>query len=83
MFTSTTLIKVMVDYSTIAFIQSFVRFPCEVGYPKFLSVDKESQLVTRCDSMKLTYTVIKHKLHKDSMVEFNSLSVSKRREWMW
>ena len=83
MFTSTTLIKVMVDYSTMAFIQSLVRFSCEVGYPKFLSLDKESRLVKRCDSMKLTYTVIKHKLHKDSMIEFNSLSVSKRREWMW
>ena len=35
MSTSTILIKVMEDYSTIAFIKSFVRFSCEVGYPKF------------------------------------------------
>ena len=40
MYTLTTLFKVMEDYSTTAFIQSFVRFSCEVGYPKFLSVDE-------------------------------------------
>ena len=69
---STTLIKVMEDHSTTAFIQSFVRFSCEVGYPKFLSADEGSQLVKGCESMKLTYTDIKHKLHKDSMVEFDT-----------
>ena len=36
MSTSTTLIKAMEDYSIIAFIQSFIRFSCEVGYPKFV-----------------------------------------------
>ena len=60
----------MEDYSTTAFIQSFVRFSCEVGYPKFLSVDKGSQLVKGCESMKLTHTDIKYKLHKDLVVEF-------------
>ena len=33
---STTLIKAMEDYSITAFIQSFVRFSCEVGYPKLI-----------------------------------------------
>ena len=62
----------MEDYSTAAFIQSFVQFSCEVGYPKFLSVDEGSQLVKGCESMKLTYTDIKHKLYKDYMVEFDT-----------
>ena len=75
MSTSTTLIKVMEDYSTTAFIQSFVRFSCEVGYPKFLSVDKGSQLVKGCESMKLTYTDIKYKLHKNSVEEFDTCPV--------
>ena len=77
-FTSTTLIKVMEDYSTTAFIQSFVRFSCEVGYPKFLSVDEGSQLVKGFESIKLTYTDINYKLHKDSMVEFDTCPVEGR-----
>ena len=38
----------------------------------FLSVDEGSQLVKGCDSMKLTYTDIKYKLHKGSVVEFDT-----------
>ena len=72
---STALIKVMEDYSTTAFIRSFVRFSCKVGYPEFLSVDEGSQLVKGCESMKLTYTDIKRKLHKDSIVEFHTCPV--------
>ena len=75
MSTSTTLIQVMEDYSTIAFIQSFVRFSCEVCYPVFISVDGGSQLVKGCESMELTYTDIKYKLHKDSVVEFDPCPV--------
>ena len=75
MSTSTTLITVIEDYSTTAFIQSFVRFSYEVVYPKFLSVDEGSQLVKGCESMKLTYTDIKYKLHKDSVVEFDTCPV--------
>ena len=71
MSTSTTLNKVMEDYSTTAFIQSFVRFCCEAGYPKFLSVDEGSQLVKGCESMQLTYSDIKHMLHKDPMVDLS------------
>ena len=33
---STTLIKAMKDYSITAFIQSFVRFSCDVGYAKLI-----------------------------------------------
>ena len=43
MYTSTTLFKVMEDYSTTAFKQLFVQFSCEVDYPKFLSIDEGSQ----------------------------------------
>ena len=64
MSTSTKLIKVMEDYRTTVFIQSFVLLSCEIGYPKFLSVDEGSQLVKGYEPIKLTYTDIKYKLHK-------------------
>ena len=32
----------MEDHSTTAFIQSFVQFSCEIGYPKFSLVDEGS-----------------------------------------
>ena len=73
--TSTTLIKAIEDYSATSFTQSFVRFSCEVGYPKFLSVDEGSQLVKGCEAMKLTYTDIKFKQHKDSVVESDTCPV--------
>ena len=38
--TSTTNIKVMDDYSVQAFIQTFIRFSCEVGYPNFTGQKK-------------------------------------------
>ena len=56
---STTSVKAMEDYSTTTFIQSFVRFSCEVSCPNFLSVNEGSQLVKGFHSMKLTYTEIK------------------------
>ena len=75
MSTSTTLIKVMENYSTTAFILSFVWFSCEVAYSKVLSADEGSQLLKRFESMKLVYTDIKHKLCKDSLVEFDTCAV--------
>ena len=48
---STTNIKVMDDYSTQAFIPSFIRFSCEVGYPRYMMVDEGSQLVKGCEVM--------------------------------
>ena len=59
MSTSTTNIKVMDDYSTQAFIQSFIRFSCEVGYPKYMMVDEGSQLVKGCEVMRLNFTNIR------------------------
>ena len=73
--TSTTLIKVMEDYSTTAFIHSFVQFSCESTYPKSILADEGNQLVKGCESIKLTYTDIKDKLHKDSIVEFDNCPV--------
>ena len=42
MTTSTTSVKVMEDYSTIAFVEAFTRFACEVGYPRFMLIDEGS-----------------------------------------
>ena len=49
--TSTTDIRVMEDYSTMSFVQAFIRLSCSVGYPKLLLIDEGSQLkkdVKRC-----------------------------------
>ena len=69
--TSMTSIKVMDDYSTTAFIQAFVRFSSEVGYPKTMLCDAGSQLVKGCGSMKLTFRDLQHQLHRDAAVELN------------
>ena len=68
--TSATKIKVMEDYSTKAFIQTFSRFACDVGYPKVVLIDEGSQLVRGCQMMKLDFLDAKFKLHKDVGVEF-------------
>ena len=75
MTTSTTSIKVMEDYSTIAFVQAFTRFACEVGYPHFMIIDDRSQLVKGCESMRLKFRDIKNKLHKDIIVTFDTCPV--------
>lgn len=67
----------MEDFSTTAFKQSFVQFSCEKGYSKFTLVDQWSQLVRRCEYMKLTFNDIKHKLHKNSMVKLDSSPVGR------
>ena len=70
--TSTTSIKVMGDYSTIAFVKAFTQFACEVGYPQFMLIHEGSQLVKGCcESVWITFTDIKNKLHKDTMVTFD------------
>lgn len=68
--TSCTAIKTMEDYSSTAFIQAFVRFSCENGYPKLLLSDEGSQIVKAFHSMELNYVDIKHNLHKDVSVEY-------------
>ena len=73
--TSATVIKVMDDYSSTAFIQSFIRFSCDVGYPKILLPDEGGQLMKGGQSMKLNFQDIKFKLHCDVAVEFEVCSV--------
>ena len=43
--TSSVNLKVMEDYSSAAFLESFIRFSSEVGYPKMMLSDEGSQLV--------------------------------------
>ena len=49
----------MNDYNTQCFIPSFIKFACEVGYPKYILIDKGTQLVKGCDTMRLSFTDIK------------------------
>lgn len=74
--TSTVSIKTLDDYSTTSFIQAFLRFSAEVGYPKILLCDEGSQLVSACENMKLTFHDIKHQLHRDVKVEFDVCPVN-------
>ena len=60
----------MDDYSVTSFIQSFIRFSCEAGYPKKLLSDEGSQLVKGCETMKLSFTDIKNQLHHQKAVEY-------------
>ena len=60
----------MDDYSAQTFIQAFIRFSCELGYPKFMVIDGGSQLIKRRDSMRISFTDIKGKLLRDMMADF-------------
>ena len=73
--TMTTSIKVMEDYTTISFVQAFIRFSSEVGYPKKLLIDEGSQLKKGCDTMKLSFTDIKNQLYLDQSIEFQTCPV--------
>ena len=78
--TSTTSIKVMDDYSTQSFIMGFTRFSCEVGYPKILLCDGGSQLIRGCQDMRLSYTDIRHQLHKQHQINFEVCPVGGHNE---
>lgn len=73
--TSTVSIKLMEDYSTTAFIQSFIRLACESGYPKILLIDEGSQLVKGCQSMKFDFQDAQRRLHVNMNVEFDTCPV--------
>ena len=73
--TSATKIKTMESYSTTAFIQSFTRFACDMGYPKRLLVDEGSQLVKGCKTLKLNFMDLQYRLHRDVDVEFQTCPV--------
>ena len=53
----------------------FVRFACEVDYPKMLMSDESSQLVKGCKTTKLEFYDIKHILHVRYGVEFEKCPV--------
>ena len=74
--TGTVSIKTMEDYSTDAFIQTFTRLACDVGYPKLLLTDEGSQLVKGCESMELNFRDIRNRLFVSSNVQFDTCPVS-------
>ena len=59
----------MEGYSTISFIQAFIRLSREVSYLQVLQTDEGSQIVKRCETMKLNILDAKCKLSKDGEVE--------------
>ena len=65
-------IKTMEDYTTESFILGFIRFSCKFGYPKVLMPDEGSQRMKGCKVMNLEYYDIKHKLHEQHGVEFET-----------
>ena len=68
--TATVSIKVMEDYGTDSFILSFIRFACDAGYPKTLQVDEGSQRIKGCDTMRLTFSDMKNRLHREMGVTY-------------
>ena len=56
-------IKVMEDYSK-AFMLSFIRFSCNVGYPRKPQPDAGSQLVKACECMQINFSDMSYALHK-------------------
>ena len=68
-------LKIMEDYSTSSFILAFVRFSCKVGYPKKLMPDAGSQLVKGCQCMTGRFSDVKHKLHLEYGVAFETCPV--------
>ena len=63
-------IRIMEDYSTESFVQSFIRFSCRFGYSRYILPDAGSQLVKGCETMKYTFTDTKQILSKEYGVEF-------------
>ena len=57
-------IKVTEDYSTEAFVLAFIRFSCKVGFPRKLLPDAGSQLVKACESMTISFTDVRARLHE-------------------
>jgi len=71
-------VKVMEDYSTPSFIQAFVRFSCQFGYPSKLLIDEGGQLVKGCHTMKLDFSDIQQQLHQNMHVDFETCPVGGR-----
>ena len=73
--TSTVSLKVMEDYNAASFMQSFIRFSCNVGVPKLLVSDTGSQLVKGYGDMRIDFTDLRNRLHREESVEFEIVPV--------
>ena len=66
----------MEDYSTSAFLSSFIRFSVDVGYPKKMICDSGSQLIKGCESMQLSFRDLQFQLRQESAgIEFEVVPV--------
>jgi len=73
--TTAVKIKVMENYGTASFLNTFTRFSCDVSYPKKLLTDEGRQLLKGCQSMRIGLQDINHKLHSNLSVEFQACPV--------
>ena len=64
-------IRLLEDYSTDAFVLSFIRFSCRFGYPKYLLVDSGSQLVKGCENMSYSFTDSKERLSMEYGTQYS------------
>ena len=78
--TSAVSIKVMDNYATDSFLQSFIRFSCDHGYPKELFCDGGSQIVSGCENMQLDFKDLQSKIHRQAKVEFSICPVGGHNE---
>ena len=67
--TSATNIKTLESYNTSSFLQAFMRFCCQVGYPKRVLTDSGGQLVKGCETAQLDIQDLQFQLHKNVSVE--------------
>lgn len=68
-------IKVMEDYSTPSFIQSFVCFWCQYGYSFKLLIDEDGQLIKGCQTMKFDLIDLQQRLHQDMHFQYQTCPV--------
>ena len=78
--TGAVAMKTMEDGTTEQFILCFIRFATRHGYPKKLLPDEGSQLVKGCKVMKLEYYDIKHRLHRDFGIDFETCPAGAHNE---
>ena len=73
--TGATDIKVMMDYTTDAFVLAFIRFACRYGFPGNLYPDAGSQLLKGAKDMTLKFSDIKNQLFVEYGVNFHPCPV--------
>ena len=50
---------------TAAMLEAFIRLSCEVGYPKYVSCDKEGSLLAMMREVKVDLRDLQHKLYSE------------------